>query len=814
MKHFLLIALLAFSVTLTFAQKTNISPLAPYQTSIQDKTYIPDNNNYVVGSDIFSPMGYVTADFEDGVYPPLGWTLEYTGTAYWTLFTTASGYGVGVNSTKFNFYSASNGTQQSLITKTFGAAIAGDSLRFDYAYAPYSATAIDQLEVSYSTDGGTNFTVLVLFNCPTDLITAPLTTTTFVPTASQWATKTLGLPVGTNKVRFKAISAYGNNLYLDNIKIGTAPANDVGLATIDMLSNYQPGVVVPKATVKNYGSATQSFNVKMTIGSYTSTKAVTSLAPNATLQVTFDNWTASVGTYNLKVYTQLAGDADATNDTLQKVIGVSMAGWTTGANINMATYMGTGCATIYNGTPILFSIGGNTTTTLNTEVNKYDLNANTWTAMAPLPIKRVVTTSAALSGKVFVFGGSDGVAYQSTVYKYDIATNAWTEAAPMPSIRGWNKAYPYQDSLVYVIGGYDGANYLTSVLLYNINTNTFRPCTDLPTGVFGGAMAISGNKIVYVGGAVPAGIVATTYVGTIDAANRTLITWETKSPYPVGTRYRWDAGAWKDGIILAGGSASSTWTGSNECYVYKTATDTWVPMPNRPAVILGASVGSFILPNGGLRFVSASGYDGAAAVPATHIFFDDSYTPVELTSFVGTTNNNNVVLNWSTATETNNSGFFVERKSGNTFTTLNFISGKGTTTETSSYSYTDKNLASGSYVYRLRQVDFNGTVSYSPEINVDLNVISTFNLSQNYPNPFNPSTAIHFSLAVDSKISLRIFNILGQEVFSNFQDLKSGNHSVNFNGSSLSSGIYFYQLEAKGADGSNFTAVKKMTLLK
>lgn len=189
--------------------------------------------------------------------------------------------------------------------------------------------------------------------------------------------------------------------------------------------------------------------------------------------------------------------------------------------------------------------------------------------------------------------------------------------------------------------------------------------------------------------------------------------------------------------------------------------------------------------------------------------------PVELTSFTANANGNAVVLNWGTATETNNKGFSVERKSQNgTFSEVAFINGKGTTTETQNYMFTDKELAVGTYTYRLKQVDYNGASEYSSEINVDLTSPVSFSLSQNYPNPFNPSTTIKFTLAVDSKVSLKIFNILGEEVFSKFQDLKSGYHTVNFNGSSLSSGIYFYRLDATGTNGAEFTSVKKMTLIK
>ncbi|MDZ7624297.1 MAG: CARDB domain-containing protein [Ignavibacteriaceae bacterium] len=84
-------------------------------------------------------------------------------------------------------------------------------------------------------------------------------------------------------------------------------------------------LLAPQATVKNFGANTNTFNVQMTIGGYTSTKTVTSLAPGATQQVTFDNWNATLGTYNVNVCTQLGTDQNTANDCLSKVVNVSNA---------------------------------------------------------------------------------------------------------------------------------------------------------------------------------------------------------------------------------------------------------------------------------------------------------------------------------------------------------------------------------------------------------------------------------------------------------------------------------------------------------
>ncbi len=189
--------------------------------------------------------------------------------------------------------------------------------------------------------------------------------------------------------------------------------------------------------------------------------------------------------------------------------------------------------------------------------------------------------------------------------------------------------------------------------------------------------------------------------------------------------------------------------------------------------------------------------------------------PVELTSFTASANFGVVDLQWITATETNNQGFEVQRSNGSDFETIAFVDGFGTTTETQVYTYSDRSVEVGTYSYRLKQVDFDGTFDYSDVVEVNVPAPSVFALEQNYPNPFNPSTKINFQLKVDSKVSLKVFDILGQEVATLINtNLVAGAHNVNFDASKLNSGVYLYRIEATGIDGSNFIDVKKMILTK
>jgi hypothetical protein len=207
---------------------------------------------------------------------------------------------------------------------------------------------------------------------------------------------------------------------------------------------------------------------------------------------------------------------------------------------------------------------------------------------------------------------------------------------------------------------------------------------------------------------------------------------------------------------------------------------------------------------------------------AVDLLTDDSQTsnttplPVELASFLSSVNKNNVQLNWSTVSETNNKGFSIERaNSGNTELTwseIKFVNGGGTTTNPVNYSFEDKNLATAKYKYRLKQIDYNGNYKYYDLQNeVEIGVPSKFELSQNYPNPFNPTTKINFSLPLDTKVLLKVYDLTGRELSTlvNGELKPAGYYSVEFNGSGFASGLYIYRIQTDKESVS-----KKMVLVK
>ncbi len=190
--------------------------------------------------------------------------------------------------------------------------------------------------------------------------------------------------------------------------------------------------------------------------------------------------------------------------------------------------------------------------------------------------------------------------------------------------------------------------------------------------------------------------------------------------------------------------------------------------------------------------------------------------PVELSSFVSVINGNNVTLNWSTSTETNNAGFDIERSAINgSWAKIGTVSGNGTSTTPHSYSFTDRAVASGKYNYRLKQTDFNGNFEYhNLGSEVIIGIPMKYDLSQNYPNPFNPSTKINYDLPADGKVAIKLFDMSGKEVALLVNEVKTaGYHTVDFNASNLSSGVYLYRITVE-ANGNNFTATRKMMLVK
>ncbi len=191
----------------------------------------------------------------------------------------------------------------------------------------------------------------------------------------------------------------------------------------------------------------------------------------------------------------------------------------------------------------------------------------------------------------------------------------------------------------------------------------------------------------------------------------------------------------------------------------------------------------------------------------------DNPLSVEWSSFVAIPNAQGVKLLWETCCEVNNAGFEVERKQPTTdWRAVGFVQGRGTTSEVQRYVFSDNAAPSGSVLYRLKQLDFDGTFSYSPIVETVVSAPTTFALNQNYPNPFNPETRIGYRLPIAADVKLELYDVIGRRLATLVnarQEAGSYLIALNTQTLNLASGIYFYRLQA-----GNFVETKKMMLMK
>lgn len=198
--------------------------------------------------------------------------------------------------------------------------------------------------------------------------------------------------------------------------------------------------------------------------------------------------------------------------------------------------------------------------------------------------------------------------------------------------------------------------------------------------------------------------------------------------------------------------------------------------------------------------------------------------PVSISEFTSTAGKQEITLMWVTEWELNNKGFEIERQ---TFDPLDpgsgspewkkiaFVEGKGSSNVQNGYLYKDTKLRSGGYRYRLKQVDYNGSYEYYA-LNNDIVIEppKEFSMSQNYPNPGNPKCKINFEIPVDGRVSVKVYDMLGREVITLIDDYRNADYyTIEFDGSNIASGVYFYRITAEGGS-QKFTKTMKMIIVK
>lgn len=418
----------------------------------------------------------------------------------------------------------------------------------------------------------------------------------------------------------------------------------------------------------------------------------------------------------------------------------------------------------------LYKISGTGATNNFEKFTPNGTGTGTWASLTAGPTDIMNSQNAA------VWDGGDNIYVHSSNYsttaplsylaKYSISGNSWSMLAPSPNI----KRYPglaYYNGFVYLIGGLvDAGDDGTICLKYEIATNAWTTIAYLPDVVnfCKWSTTVVGNKIV----------------------------------------------------LVSSGGGYSGYPANPKVFYYDVSSNAWTYDGNTP-ITRGLALASYLPTESKIFFGGGNEGNVSSNYQATCWLGEGGFIPVELTSFTADRNDNSVFLNWSTATETNNYGFEIERQStADNWEKIGFVPGYGTTTELRSYSFKDDLIHNPSHIlfYRLKQIDFDGSIEYSDIVKVTIEIPLNFSLEQNYPNPFNPSTTLSFAISQPSFVSLKIFDVLGNEVATLVNEYKSeGRYEVEFGVKSgvreLSSGVYFSQLKS-----GDFIKTNKMLLLK
>jgi hypothetical protein len=461
-------------------------------------------------------------------------------------------------------------------------------------------------------------------------------------------------------------------------------------------------------------------------------------------------------------------------------------------------------------------------------IAKWNSNTSTWSTLTSGASNGVNggVNAITISGSDVYVGGAftllgNGTTSAKYIAKWNTTTSTWSTLTSGASngVNNYVNALAINGSDVYV-GGYftflgNGTTSANYIAKWNTTTSSWSTLTSgASNGVNGGvkALAISGSD-VYVGGVFNLLGNGTTSAKCIAKWNTTASTWSTlTSGASNGVNILVNAIATSGSDVYVGGyftllgdgttsaNCLAKWNGSNLSALdngVNSEVYTMQVSPTEGKMLIG---GNFTVLNG----TTSAYYVGTFTDPGNAL-------PVELSTFVSNIKGRDINLNWSTQTEKNSDKFNIERKTtGTDWGLIGSVKAAVLSNSPKQYSFTDKNLQSGKYQYRLKMIDNDGSFQYSQVVETEVGLPNSFALSQNYPNPFNPNTVILYSLPLASNVKLIVYNSLGQTVRvleNGFRN--AGSYSVNLNASELSSGTYFYKIEA-----GPFSQIKKMMLLK
>jgi photosystem II stability/assembly factor-like uncharacterized protein len=663
---------------------------------------------------IVNPPMKLLEDFEGATFPPTGWTL---GTATPLIWITApvSGYGIGAKSAEANFYSIASGFQELISTALSSPTVAGDSLKFDHAYATYSGEN-DNLDILTSTNGGTNWTLLINLAGGTSgpLNTGGTTSSNFVPTAAQWATKTFVLPVGTNKVSFKGNTAYGNNLYIDNVKIAA------GFAPVVSSKVFLTGDAMNIYKTDNNGTSwdTVGFTADVASQPWTSTYYATSLSLTGDTLVTvgaFGLINRRTSASNRIVYTAL------------KKAGISYDVWAQNSTVTgVILAVGARSSALATADQVLRSTNGGAS---------WNLAAFPATAFGYLNSIHMIdnNTGWACGSLASLFKTTNGGAsWDSVATPFGIGSFILSRVQFVNATTGWVFSKSSMPDTMNIIKTTNGGTTWTKQRVDSASSlAAYVYWADMVDANTGYAVNYSPDPIKTTNGGV---------------------NWiiQTKVDTYAGTLY---------GVEMINANTGFLSGGSGRIYKTTNGGVLWDTLANKPG---GTSPSWY-----GIKF-----YNHLVGV--------------------------SVGSNGMTIETSDGGATWVLHNSGGASVThynVCLVPGSvGYTCGSSGFVFKNANLPLVLGVENLTELPMN------------------YELSQNYPNPFNPTTTIKFAMPRTGIVSMKIFDVAGREVMRliNNQTMNAGYQKYAFDGSKLSSGVYFYSLIVD----NNLIDTKKMVLIK
>ena len=403
-------------------------------------------------------------------------------------------------------------------------------------------------------------------------------------------------------------------------------------------------------------------------------------------------------------------------------------------------------------------------------IYKYDVPSDTWVTGSVIPFsrRRAAAGVAAYNGKLYVVCGSTGghgasSSRNALFDEYDPLTDTWTTLPDAPRARDHVQVAVVNDKL-YVAGGRNGQlpDTVLEVDVYDFTTGQW---STLPT---------SSNFPVPRSGA---------------------------STLAVG-KY----------VVVLGGESITQVDAHTEVHALDTETNDWIELSGLNVGRHGTQAVFF---DEKIYVVAGAGERGGSPELIDHEVFDtmgETTLPVELSpDFTVFVDGRTVHLQWSTISELNNSGFEVQHRSSGAFEPVGFVPGYGTSSIRRAYEHTVKNLPPGRHDFRLKQIDFDGTFEYSPEVSLFIVMDDKYHLGAIYPNPMNPQARFDLVLAREQRVRIRVFDVLGREIEVLHDGLLLPNvsHSFRIDGAGWAGGKYLVQVE-----GDYFMTSKVFTVLK